>query len=69
MHGEKRTLVNLRKLIDEASVVQKATLRCMARMLGPDRLQKLDETLGRVNGNGEQSMPEDQTLRKPLIPP
>ncbi len=53
--GEKRSLRNLRKLIDEAPAVPKATLRYMARLLGVEKLQKLDETLGRVNDGQDKS--------------
>jgi hypothetical protein len=53
---EKRTLANLRRIIDAAPLMQKATLRSMARMLGIESLRPLDVTLGRLNDDGKSGM-------------
>jgi len=46
--GEKRVLSNLRKVIEEAPPIEKATLRHLARLLSAEELRPLDETLGRL---------------------
>jgi DNA-directed RNA polymerase alpha subunit len=46
---ERRKLLHLRKTIDEAPNVQKSVLKSMARIIGPDKLVKLDKKLDRVS--------------------
>ena len=43
---ERRRLLNLRHAIDSASPIQSLAMKRMARMLGPDRLKKLNVELG-----------------------
>lgn len=47
MH-ERRNLLNLRRVVDEAQSPQRETITWMARMLGPERLDKVDEAIGRM---------------------
>ena len=48
MIKERRKLMHLRRLIDEAPPVHREALAWMARMLGPERLGKVNEAVGRM---------------------
>jgi hypothetical protein len=50
---DKRTLVNLRRMIDKAPPIEKATLRMLARMLSVEQLRPIDDTLGRLRNDGK----------------
>jgi hypothetical protein len=50
---DKRLLHNLRRLIDGARPLEKATMRHLARLLSVEELRPLDETLGRLDCHGK----------------
>jgi hypothetical protein len=47
---DKRKLPNLRRVIDQAPPIEKATLRALARQLKVEQLLPIDATLGRLMG-------------------
>jgi len=61
-HMERRRLLNLRALIDQAPDTERHTLAWMARMLGPDRLKKIDEAVGHMM-KGEEAKLMVQKIR------
>jgi hypothetical protein len=47
---DKRELLNLRRVIEHAGPLEKATMRHLARQLSVEQLRPVDEALGRLNG-------------------